>query len=235
MNALGGRASPARSPAPGTFIGPMGMSEGVRLPPCQIGDRALRFGLRPHGFTLVGVLISLSLTVIVLGAIISAHLFGMKMFQLAGTRLGASRDNSRCFTQLTIDVRAAKMLKIGQGDFGSFTEVGANSAQQGVALQLYPSSSTNVYIRYYFDATDNTLKRLDTNSTLTTITGLVSNSNVFTLQDNTGLTLSNRQDHSIVSVRLNFSSFASGGDVIGGVGHYTSYGVQTKIATRAVE
>jgi len=180
-------------------------------------------------------MISLSLTVIVLGAVLSGHLFGLRMFKAGGTRLEASRDNNRCFSLLTTDVRAAKMIAVGQGTKASFTEVGANTAQLGSALQLYPSSNTNVYVRYYLDDADQSLKRLETNGTLAIITALVANSNIFALQEINGQVISNKQNHPVVSVRLNFSSLKGSGDSVGSGNHYATYGVQTKIATRSLE
>ena len=103
------------------------------------------------GLTMVEMMVTIAIFVMLVTAFISANIFGMRYDQLVCSKLGASEQSRRSFEQLTSDIRASKIWRIGTGNQSSFTSVSNAALMSGNALQLSLTTDTNVYIRYYFD------------------------------------------------------------------------------------
>ena len=108
---------------------------------------------RSSAFTLVEVLVAMSIMVLVLIGVLAVQFFGMKLFQLTKSKLGASDDARKAIDLLVTEIRVAKMIRIGNGGLGSpnFTDCGPNTPQQGGAIQIYATTNTNSFVRYYFN------------------------------------------------------------------------------------
>src|SRR5690349_2701109 len=127
------------------------------------------------GFTFTNLLVSTAIFLLVMGGILSSHLFGLRLITLSRNKLGAFESSPKNFQLLLDDIRGAKKLRIGQGDNSGFTEAAANTLQTGIALQLWPTDDTNLVIRYYVNTNLNQLVRLDTNNAMTVLFTSVSN------------------------------------------------------------
>lgn len=188
------------------------------------------------GFTLSEMMVSLTILVIVSAGIISSHWFGLRMFQITQTQLGAKESTHKEMVQLMDEIRSAKTLLVGQGNVRGFAEAGVDTPQQGNAIQLYASGDTNTFVRYYWDKADLTLKRMTQDAaTLATVAGGVSNSVLFTCQDYAGNVLTNAQGSCTLAVLLQFSELQESHVPIGPGNHYDSYQLQAKITRRAAE
>ena len=105
-----------------------------------------------QAMTLPELMIAVSIFSMVVLALVYTQMFGMRYDQLVNSKSGAS-DNSRMgFDKLTLDVRSAKIWRVGTGSFTGFTPCANATAQQGNALQLSLNDNTNVFIRYWFDS-----------------------------------------------------------------------------------
>src|SRR5690348_7155155 len=103
------------------------------------------------GLTMVEMLVTVAIFVMLVTAFISANIFGLRYDQLVCSKLGASEQSRRSFEQLTSDIRASKIWRIGQGSQSSFIAVSNATLMQGNAIQLNLTTDTNVYVRYWFD------------------------------------------------------------------------------------
>jgi prepilin-type N-terminal cleavage/methylation domain len=103
------------------------------------------------GLTMVEMLVTVAIFVMLVTAFISANIFGLRYDQLVCSKLGASEQSRRSFEQLTSDIRASKIWRIGSGSQTTFNAVSNATLMQGNALQLNLTTDTNIYVRYWFD------------------------------------------------------------------------------------
>jgi len=106
------------------------------------------------GHTLIEMMFSISILVVVMMALTSANLLGMREAQLLESKCGASDSTRRTLQQLTTDIRSAKMWSLGNMS-GTNYVANANGGQQiGTALQLCQTTNGSQYTLYYFDLSD---------------------------------------------------------------------------------
>src|SRR5436190_5022790 len=103
------------------------------------------------GLTMVEMMVTMAIFVMLVTAFISANIFGLRYDQLVCSKLGASEQSRRSFEQLTSDIRASKIWRIGSGSQTTFNAVSNATLMQGNALQLNLTTDTNLYVRYWFD------------------------------------------------------------------------------------
>ena len=110
-------------------------------------------GRRPRparGFTLPEILIAMTVFLLVVGGIVSANLFGLRMFQITETKLNVTTWSRQTIEQITGEIHACNSLSILTIDTnGNSTGLLDGETQQGNALQIYPTANTNNYIVYF--------------------------------------------------------------------------------------
>lgn len=188
------------------------------------------------GFTIPELIVVSALVLLVGAMLIAAQLFGRRMWEITQTKIYTSDKSRQIVRLLTTDVHAAKNLRVGNGNFTSFTEAPLDSLQQGNSLQIYPAAgNTNYFIRYYRDSADKKLKSM-TNGALqpNVIATAVSNTLVFKMEDFSGNVLTNKQNNCVIGVDLNFYEIENPYAVVGANSYYKSYQVRTKIAQRTL-
>ena len=187
-----------------------------------------------QGFTLTEVMITMALVLIVLAAVLSCHLFGMRLFELTKAKLGASDEARGAISTLISEIRSAKTLRVGSGTLASFAEVIPNQPQVGNAIQIYPTINTNSFIRYFWDSTDQKLKRATNDATEAYVVAhSISNQIVFTAEDYTGKVLTNNDNNRVIGLSLQFYQLQYPAVSIGPGNHYDYYQLRTKITRRA--
>jgi hypothetical protein len=164
---------------------------------CGIG----RF--RNRAFTIPELMTGMSIFLIVTGGVLVGHLFGMRLLEANGPTSGTDQGLNRALRVLVADIRSAKLLLIGNGTLASFSSLNINTTQAGNAIQVYPSTDTNVFIRYFWDAGN--LKRTLSGGPETPVAHSISNSLVFTAEDYVGNVLTNFQNNALVRVNLQFN------------------------------
>jgi hypothetical protein len=190
---------------------------------------------RIRAFTLVEMLITMVSVVMVIGAAMSAYMYGIRITQFVNPKLGASDEARRAVSLLTDEIRSARSLKIGSGSLTAFTEVSAFAAQQGSALQLYPTVDTNSYIRYFWDSADKKLKRTTDGMTTTlVIANSVSNQLVFRAEDHKGVLMSNTFNNRVIAMELNFYQIQYPITPVGPGNYYDFYRLRAKITRRTL-
>ncbi len=202
------------------------------------------FNLTPHrsrlissrGFTLPEILLSTGIFVFLMAGLLSSHIFGIKLFEISKAKLVASEDARKAVSMMVTEIRNAKILRIGSGTLTSFSEVGVNSNQVGSAIQIYPTTNTNTYVRYFWSTVDKKLKRT-TNGTsaFEVIANSVSNQMVFSAEDYAGNILTNNENNRVISLLLQFYQLENPLIPIGPGNYYDYYQLRTKITRRTLE
>lgn len=191
---------------------------------------------RQAAFTLPEIMITMAILLLVLAGVISSHLFGSRMLEITKAKLGANDEARRAISWLVEEVRTAKMVKIGNGGLGSFREIPLNTRQEGTAIQIYATTNTNNFIRYYWDASDHRLKRTTNGAVAVSIVAnSITNHNIFTAEDHLGNVLENNRNNRVIGLTLQFFQIQYPIIHIGPGHYYDFYQIRTKITRRALE
>lgn len=191
---------------------------------------------RQIAFTLPEMMIALSILTLVLAGIISSHLFGIRMLEITKAKLGASDEARSAISKLISEIRSAKRIQIGTGDLTGFSEVADGLPQQGSAVQIYGTTNTNFYARYYWDAGDKKLKRTaNGNPAVAIIAQSITNTLVFTAEDFAGNLITNNQNNSVIGLLLQFYQIQYPVIPIGPGNYYDFYQLRTRVTRRTLE
>lgn len=200
------------------------------LPPAV---RAGRLGA--GGFTLTEMMVAMAVTVMVVGGVVAAQLYGLRMFEIVKPKLSAADEARSAMALLAQEVRSAFLIRIGQGNAQSFTEVAPNATQIGTAIQIYPTTNMNSWIRYYWDTNDRKVKRtLDGAESVAVIANSVSNNLVFASEDFAGNALTNNQNNRVISMTLQFYQIQYPAIAIGPGSLFDFYQFKSKVTRRTL-
>jgi hypothetical protein len=198
---------------------------------------ALTCSARPHArlaaFTLSEVMVATGILLIVFGGNVASHLFGMKIMEKTNARAGASTEARENIRTLMAEVCSAKNIAVGTGSVSAFSEFGMSVQQKGSALQIYPTSNTNVFVRYFLNSSAKTLNRMTNGGTGVVIAGGVKNTDLFAAEDALGNVVSNNQNNCVIGLNLQFQHLQYTNIAVGTSSFYTSYQVRTRLARRS--
>ena len=156
-------------------------------------------------FTLAEIMTAMGLFSLVVIGVVYSQLFGMRMFNITSTRLSASDSARKVLNRVRDDIRSGKILYVGNGDSADFTNITLNGLRQGNALQIYPTTDTNVFIRYYLDPASQSLKRTASGSgQVQVLAPYLTNQIAFFAEDFAGNTLTNDQNNRVIKMVLDF-------------------------------
>jgi hypothetical protein len=176
---------------------------------------------------------------LLIAGLITTQLMGLRMDQLARSKMGASEDARRAMGRLVIEIRSAGIVRIGNGDLSSFTDAGVNQLQQGDAIQIYPSKAdTNRFVRYFYDAESGLLQRTEDGETAAVVVARsVRNEGqpLFTSEDFAGNVLSNNFNNRVIGMHMEFYQLQQPTVPIGPGSIYDFYQFRTKITRRSLE
>jgi prepilin-type N-terminal cleavage/methylation domain-containing protein len=171
----------------------------MKLPVPFSGSSFHRSQRLNEGFTLPEILIAMTVFLLVVGAILSANLFGLRMFQMTNTKLRVTQWSRLTIEKLTDQIHGCNSLSILNVDTnGNFTGLLDGETQQGNAIQIYPTANTNNYIIYFVNLADQTFRRT-TNQTDTGVilADSVTNTLPFSAQNLSGTVLTNNNNQVI--------------------------------------
>ena len=173
--------------------------------PLPIRSASLRSPATRSAFTLAEIMTAMGLFSLVVIGVVYSQLFGMRMFNITSTRLSASDDARKVLNRVRDDVRSGKILYVGNGGSAGFTNIALNGLRQGNALQIYPTTDTNVFIRYFLDTASQSLKWTASGSgQVQVLAPYLTNQIVFTAEDFCGNTLTNDQNNRVIKMVLDF-------------------------------
>lgn len=187
-------------------------------------------------YTLSEIMVASALFSLVIIGAISANLFGLRMYGITKAKLGASDEAREAVSRLVNEVRSAKVVRVGNGSLGGFTNIPLGQPQAGNALQIYPSTNTTPFIRYFWDAADKQFKRTtDGTASSIVVANFISNAVVFRAEDHTGTILTNGQNNRVINLKLEFFQIQYPIVTIGPGGLFDYYKLETRITRRALE
>ena len=162
---------------------------------------------RRRGFTLTEMMIAMTIFIMALTSMIAVHLFGLRMFELAKAKLGASDEARTGLATMLDDIRGGVLVQVGTGTVSSFVGVSNGAIWRGNAIQIYPTNNPDspVFIRYYMDSNANVsqLRRIcNGQTTPEIILRAVSNYAVFTAEDYTNGLLTNKNQNYVIGMFL---------------------------------
>ena len=193
-------------------------------------------GARNCGYTITELMVTMAIVLLVMGAVLSAHVFGMRLFEITKAKLGASDEARAAVSSMISEIRSAKLIRLGDGSLSNFTEVGVNVLQKGSAVQIYASTNLNSFVRYFWDASDRKLKRTtDAATYVSVVANSISNDLVFTAEDYNGVVLTNNENNRVIGLTLQFFQLQYPSVAIGPGGYYDFYQLRTKITRRTLE
>ena len=178
------------------------------------------------------LMIATSIFSLVCAGVLVGHLFGMRLLEVTLPKLGTDQESRRSLGILMADIRSAKILRIGNGGLGSFTSLAINTTQLGNSIEIYPSTDTNLFIRYFWDPVDKKLKRTLDGALASAVAHSISNSLVFTAEDFAGNVLTNFQSNCLVGVDLQFYQLEHPKVSVGPGQYYVSYQLRTRLMRR---
>ncbi|MGO8929932.1 MAG: PilW family protein [Limisphaerales bacterium] len=204
--------------------------------PLPICSASSRYPPTRSAFTLAEIMTAMGLFSLVVIGVVYSQLFGMRMFNITSTRLGASDNARKALNPVRDDIRSGKILYVGNGGSAGFTNIAHNGPRQGNALQIYPTTDTNVFIRYYLDTTSQSLQRTASGTGQAQVLALyLTNQIAFVAEDFAGNTLTNDQNNRVIRMVLDFYQWEFPVAQVGGGAFYDSYHLQTRITRRTIE
>jgi len=187
-------------------------------------------------FTLAEIMTTLGLFSLVVIGVVYSQMFGMRLFNITSTRLGASDNARKVLNRVRDDIRSGKILYVGNGGQAGFTNIALHGLRQGNALQICPTPNTNVFIRYYVDTTNQCLKRIASDSDeVQVLAPYLTNQIAFFAEDLWGHTLTNDQNNRVIRMVLDFYQWEFPVAQAGAGAFYDSYHLQTRTTRRTIE
>ena len=207
----------------------------MRIIPINAPDRPAPSAAR-QAFTLAEVMIAAAIFSLAVIGVIYSHLFGLRMQGITQSKLASTEGARFALNRVKDEIRTAKTVLVGDGNSASFAEVPMGQPQAGNAVQIYATTNTNSFVRYFLDDNADALKRYDSNSRQTeTVAGYVTNSVAFRAEDYLGKPLTNSQDNRVIRMTLEFYRLQYPLVKIGPGNLYDYYRLQTRISRRALE
>ena len=207
----------------------------MKLPP-PIRSASGRWPTARSAFTLAEIMTATGLISLVVIGVVYSQLFAMRTFNITSTRISASDNARKVLNRVRDDVRSGKLLYVGSGSGIGFTHIALNSPHQGNALQIYPTTDTNVFIRYYLDTATQTLRRTASGTgQVQVLAPFLTNQIAFIAEDFAGHTLTNDQNNRVIKMVLDFYQWEFPVAQVGAGAFYDSYHLQTRITRRTID
>ncbi len=193
-------------------------------------------------FTLVEMTIASGVFLLIVAGMVYSQLFGLKMYNISQSKLSAADNARETLNNVRRDVRSATLLYVGNITNASstsptFTHITSTNAHIGNAIEIHPTTATNIYIWYYRDSTTNSLVRQTNNSNYRQIIAkYITNSMIFQAEDCFGNVLTNDVNNRVIHMTLQFYQWEFPITMTGSSNsYYDYYQLQTRIAIRTVD
>ncbi len=162
---------------------------------------------RRAGFTLPEILIALTVFMLLLAGVLSANIFGLRMFQVNSTKLNATEWSRNTFGKITEEVHACASVQVGNLTNGTFAGLLDGEMQRGSGLLIYPTTNVANFMIYFVNANDQTFRRtigLPSGTNTVILADSITNTLAFSAQDFSGNVLTNTANTRVIHVLLEF-------------------------------
>lgn len=173
------------------------------------------------GFTLAELLIAITVFILLLSGILSAHLFGLSMYRITETKLNATSDARQVIGKMANEIRTCSSAEVGDikditvktvvfgvtnlvttKGFAGFLD---GDKQQGSSLMIYPSTNKTRFINYFINPSDKTFRRTTSDlGSATIIAERVTNRMAFSAQNHLGQILTKNLNNRVIHLSLEF-------------------------------
>ena len=193
-----------------------------------------------RAFTLTEIMVAMALFSIVIAAVIYANMFGLRLYMLVQSKLSSTEDARRVVNDVRDKIQSAKIVEVGEGDATSFTVVPLGSNQQGNAIQIYATTNTANYFRYFYEPGTRNLLSLSSAAPLVIKTEAQSLTNrfsqhIFFAEDEFGNVMTNSRNNRVIKFVLEFYQLQYPIVTIGPGQLYDYYRLQTRVTPRVLE
>jgi prepilin-type N-terminal cleavage/methylation domain-containing protein len=211
-----------------------------------------------HGFTLVEMMVALSVFTLVILATVATQIYTARVYTLAATKLSATTSARMALNDIRDKIRQGQTVNVGNYIWTgndpaatNFTPISDGNYQQGNAIIIYPSSAnTNTFTLMFLQpgsgtnfalgtpaSTNYLVMEIYTNGILqqsNDLADFITNQIVFTAQDYENNVLTNNVNNRVFQVQLFFSQWEFPIAFIGtnGFNAYDYYRLQTRITRR---
>ena len=190
---------------------------------------------RREAFTLTEIMVAMAIFALAIGGAIYAHLLGLRMHGITQSKLSSTQSAQSALNRVKDEIRTAKIVEIGNGTATSFSEIALNLPQKGNAVQIYATTNTNTFVRYYLEDSKDELRRVESGvAGQTVVAGFITNQIAFQAEDYRGNVLTNNQNNRVIRMTLEFYQLQYPMVQIGPGKLYDYYRLQTKITRRAL-
>jgi len=173
---------------------------------------------------------AMAVFLLMLGGIIAANLWGLRMFQVTDTKLNMTTWSRQTVETIATEIHSCNSVSVGNITNGVFEGLLNGETQQGTALLVYPTTNTTNYIVYFVSSSDQTFRRAtDQAGSAEILADSVTNTIAFTAQDFSGNVLTNNQNNRVIHLTLEFyqpARFLQNADY---------YKLETSMTRRALE
>jgi len=185
---------------------------------------------RALGMTLAELMVASAVFGMSVIGLVYTHLFALRQDELVNSKLGASEESRMAFDKLTDEIRSASMWMLGNGSDTTFTAIPNGTTQQGGALQLYPTTDTNSYVRYFFDTNNFRLCRAEGGvNGYDVIAENLTNTMYFRAEDYAGNVKTDLSYKYVIAVKVEFAQFQYPLTHVGNGYYYDYYKMEFKV------
>jgi type II secretory pathway pseudopilin PulG len=196
-------------------------------------------------FTLVEMMITVTIFSMVVLAIIGLQLYAMRVSTVGATMLSATSSGRQTMNDIRDKIRAGKIVMVGtfNGTNGSvFSQAPLGSPQQGNALEIeYTNAADTNFLVFYQDPSttnlysfSNSVQTAYANSANVAVAHFVTNYYCFFAENYQGTVQTNYANNSVFHVVLQFYQWQFPIGIIGGsaANSYNYYSLNTRICRR---
>jgi prepilin-type N-terminal cleavage/methylation domain-containing protein len=211
------------------------------------------------GFTLPEVVIALTIFSLVTLSTIAVQIYAMRVYTLAATKLTATEQARAAVNNLRDKVRGCRTVYVGNYTLATgnpvidFKPMTNGDLQQGNALMIYPTLSTNTFTLAFLqpgNGTNFTTSVLGNTNSLIVMTytngslqrqydvaDYITNQIIFFAENFQGSVLSTNQNNYIIQMTMNFSQWEYPVAFIGtnSFNAYDYYRLQTRMTRRDID
>src|SRR5258708_7079755 len=101
-------------------------------------------------FTVAEMVVASGVFLLLITGVIYGYIFGLNLMQITQVKLGATDDARKVVIRLTDEIRSSYGVRIGSGNLTNFVE-NTNGIQTGIAIQIQADSSSNTWVRYWYE------------------------------------------------------------------------------------
>ena len=193
-----------------------------------------------HGFTLIEIMVTSAIFLIVVGAMVSVQIFGLRVYTLAGTKITATTSGRETLNDIRDRIRSAKTVLVGTYTNSTFTTITLGQSQIGNAIQIYPTTNqlASTAVVFYMDPANN-LMNMVSNGVVSQEAKYMTNYYCFQAEDFQQNILTNYQNNPVICVTMQFYQweypigFIGSGSNAAAANAYDYYRLHTRITRRA--